>query len=198
MSINIDARGLACPEPVIATKKALASIVDGVVSIVVDNEVSKENVVKFATAHHCGVSVTRQGEDFSVRITKGAPGLEQAVLTQQAAVTGNTVYVITQDTLGHGSRELGAVLMKSFVYTLVETSPAPKSLVFMNSGVLLTVKDSPVVSHLMTLAENGVEILSCGTCLDYFGIKDKLAVGGITNMYTILETMSAAAKVITF
>ncbi|SPF53827.1 Selenium metabolism protein SirA (fragment) [Candidatus Desulfosporosinus infrequens] len=111
--------------------------------------------------------------------------------------TSNTVYVFTQDTLGQGSRELGAVLIKGFLYTLLETRPRPKTLLFMNAGVLLTIQDSPVMDHLNKLAQEGVEILSCGTCLDYFVVKDKLAIGEITNMYTIVEKMTMATKVIT-
>lgn len=196
MSTNIDARGLACPQPVIAAKKALESIAKGVVTITVDDRIAKENVVKFATAHGCGVSITEQNGEFLLRITKGEKQSEAAAIGQ-AAAAGDTVYLITQDTLGHGNRELGAVLMKSFVFTLLETKPLPKAILFMNSGILLTIEDSPVLSHLRTLADAGVEILSCGTCLDYYTVKERLAVGGVTNMYTIVETMSAAVKIIT-
>ncbi|MBP2628527.1 MAG: selenium metabolism protein YedF [Firmicutes bacterium] len=196
MFTNIDARGMACPGPVIATKKALEGIVSGIVTILVDNVIAKENVIKFATAHGCGVSITQQEGDFLLKITKGEAMDKQTVMDQPIAAN-NTVYIITQDTLGHGNRELGAVLMKGFIYTLLEVKPVPKALLFMNSGVLLTIEDSPVLPHLDKLVQDGVEILSCGTCLDYFEAKDKLAVGGVTNMYTIVETMSASAKVIT-
>lgn len=196
MSISIDARGLDCPQPVIATKKALEGMAGGVVTILVDNMIAKENVVKFAAAHGCGVSVTQQEENFAVKITKGEPIAGHEAAPQSAAV-GDTVYVMTQDVVGHGNRELGAVLMKGLIYTLLETTPLPKALLFMNAGILLTVEGSPVLAHLSQMAQDGVEILSCGTCLDYYEVKDKLAVGGVTNMYTIVETMSAAGKVIT-
>ena len=198
MSTNIDAKGLACPGPVIATKKALESIEQGIVTIVVDNEVAKENVVKFATAHGCGVSITKQAEDFTVKITKGeavlAPDKTAAPLS---APTEKLVYLITQNSLGHGSAELGALLMKSFMYALLESTVMPKTILFMNAGVMLTIKSSPVLEHLETLKQRGVEILSCGTCLDYFAVKNELAIGGVTNMYTVIEAMSAADKVIT-
>lgn len=196
MYTNIDARGLACPQPVIAVKKALESIVSGVVTITVDDRIAKENVLKFAASYGCGVSITEQDGDFSLKITKEEQRSEPSVNLQSMAA-GDTVYLMTQDTLGHGNRELGAVLMKGFVYTLLETKPMPKAILFMNSGILLTIEDSPVLPHLRTLADAGVEILSCGTCLDYYEVKDRLAVGGVTNMYTIVETMSAAIKVIT-
>jgi len=196
MSTNIDARGMICPEPLIATKKALEGIVSGIVSILVDNVIAKENVTKFATAHGCGVSITQQDSDFVLRITKETPTLGLSV-AQHPVAASDTMYIITQDTLGHGNRELGAVLMKGFIYTLLEIQPMPKALLFMNSGVLLTIGSSPLLPHLNQLVQDGVEILSCGTCLDYFAVKDKLAVGGVTNMYTIVEMMSAKAKVIT-
>lgn len=196
MSTNIDARGLVCPQPVIVTKKALESIVSGVVIITVDNRIAKENIIKFATAHGCGVSITEQDGDFSLKITK-VEQLSEPSITPQSVATSETVYLITQDTLGHGNRELGAVLMKSFVYTLLEAKPVPKAILFMNAGILLTIEDSPVLPHLCKLADAGVEILSCGTCLDYYKVKDRLAVGTVTNMYTIVETMSVATKVIT-
>lgn len=198
MSTNIDAKGLACPGPVIATKKALESIEQGIVTIVVDNEVAKENVVKFATAHGCGVSITKQAEDFTVKITKGEAILApDKTATPLSAPTEKLVYLITQNSLGHGSAELGALLMKSFMYALLESTVMPKTILFMNAGVMLTIKSSPVLEHLETLKQRGVEILSCGTCLDYFAVKNELAIGGVTNMYTVIEVMSAADKVIT-
>ena len=196
MSINIDGRGLACPGPVIAVKKALEGLSNGVVTIFLDNSIAKENVSKFATAHGCRVSIAEEDGGFLLTISKGEVVSEVPVTSEQK-VTGDTVYVFSQDTLGHGNRELGAVLTKGFMYTLIETMPRPKTLVFMNSGVLLTIEGSPVLDHLAKLAQEGVNILSCGTCLDYFEVKDKLAIGEITNMYTIVEVMTAAAKVIT-
>lgn len=196
MSTNIDGRGLACPGPVIAVKKALEGMSAGIMTILVDNKIAKENVVKFATAHGCSVSITEEEENFLLTICKGEILPNVAVASEKIA-TNDTVYMFTQDTLGHGNRELGAILMKGFIYTLLETMPRPKTLLFINSGVLLTIEGSPVMEHLAKLAREGVEILSCGTCLDYFEVKDKLATGGISNMYTIVEVMTASAKVIT-
>lgn len=196
MSANIDARGLACPGPVIAAKKALEGIHDGVVTILLNDIVAKENVVKFATAHGCGVSIMNQDGDFLVKITKGAPVAEQAAAPKPLSESG-AIYVITQNTLGQGKDELGQVLIKGFLHTLLEVQPMPKAILFMNGGILLTVEGSPVLGSLEKLEQAGTEILSCGTCLDYYEAKDKLAIGGITNMYTIVEMMSSANKVIT-
>jgi selenium metabolism protein YedF len=184
MSISVDARGLACPGPVIATKKALEQISDGVVSVIVDNAVAKENVIKFAVSSRCGISSEERDGAFTIQITKGIP-------EATGSMPGlSTAYLITQDTLGQGSRELGAILMKSFFYTLSEFTPLPRSLLFINSGVQLTVDGSPVLPSLQALAAKGVDIQSCGTCLDYYHLSDKVAVGGITNMFTILAELN--------
>jgi len=196
MSINVDARGMACPQPVLAAKKALDSIADGVVTVIVDNKVAKENVLKFAAANNCGAVVSETDGHFRLTITKGSGAAGEQPLPQSPAHPA-VVYLITKNTLGHGNDELGAVLMKSFLYTLVETEPKPQALLFINSGVLLTTEGSPVLGHLQTLAGQDVQLLSCGTCLDYYQLKDKLAAGTVTNMYTIVEALSGAGKAIT-
>jgi selenium metabolism protein YedF len=194
MSTEIDARGLACPKPVIATKKALDAMDNGVVTTIVDNAAAKENVVKLAASCGMGVSVDEQDGQYRIHITKGSPlttgGCEPAVRTAGAAV-----YLITSDTLGRGSAELGAILMKSFLYTVLESEPLPRAMLFINGGVNLTTSGSPVLDHLEALAARGVSILSCGTCLDYFDRKDKLAVGGVTNMFTIVAELAAGPAV---
>ena len=99
--------------------------------------------------------------------------------------------------MGKGSEELGKILMKSFVYTLTEATPYPSTLVFFNSGVYLTCEGSEVLEDLRKLEAEGVEIISCGTCLDYYEIKDKLKVGEISNMYTIYEKLKNPTNTIT-
>lgn len=195
MSVDVDARGLACPQPVIATKKALEAIHDGVVTTIVDNAAAKENVTKFAVANNCGVSVEEKAGHYFIKITKGSAAGAQPPAAPAAA--SRTVYFIAKDTLGHGSEELGAALVKAFFYAMLEAEPLPKTLLFVNSGVRLTVEDSPVLEHIKALAGRGVQVLSCGTCLDYYQLKERLAVGAVTNMYAILSEMSAAEKVIT-
>lgn len=189
MNNKIDCRGLACPLPVIETKKALANLSGETLSVLVDNQTAKENVVKFASAQQYGVSVEGKDGLFTIRIT--AP-TEAKVDSAQAPATS---WLITQDTLGHGNKELGAVLMKSFFYTLTEQK-LPQKVLFLNSGVLLALDDSPVLAHIQALADKGVEILSCGTCLDYYGAKDRLAIGGVTNMYTIVDALMSGRSVV--
>jgi len=200
MFTNVDARGLSCPQPVIATKKALDSITDGVVVTIVDNEVSKENVIKFATANQCDVSCEQRNGAFYIRIAKSGSAEPSSTNNQPLVKSGNApsgkvVYFINQDVLGQGSMDLGAVLMKSFFYTLTEMEDYPRSILFVNSGVYLTVEGSPVLELIKKLAARGVTILSCGTCLDYYKIKEKLAVGSVTNMYTIVGEMNSGPVV---
>lgn len=187
MSVNVDARGLACPQPVIATKRALDSLDAGTVTTIVDNAVAKENVMKFARASNCDVSVSENGGYYTLTITKGEGGAPAPA----AGKTRTLVFLITRDTLGHGSDELGAVLMKSFFFTMTEMEPPPRAVLFLNGGVRLTLQGSPVLEHIRNLEGRGVEIISCGTCLDYFNLKDSLAAGAIGNMYTIMELLTA-------
>lgn len=190
MANYVDARGLACPQPVIAAKKALDSIDEGTVTVIVDNAIAKENLLKLAASSHCEVGVNEKDGLFTLQLVKGSGSIEAEPLNTIVAASA-TVYLITKNTLGEGNEELGGVLMKSLLFTLVEKQPYPKTLMFINSGVLLTTQGSPVMEHLQKLEQAGVQILSCGTCLDYYQLKDKLEVGGVTNMYTILDEMSA-------
>lgn len=200
MSIEVDARGLTCPEPLIATKKALDGMNSGIVTTLVDNYASKENVVKFALSQQCGVVVDERNGQYIIRITKPACPVcdvpQTAVVAESATTRSNQmVYLITQDSLGHGDQQLGHILIKSLFVTLLEVPP--RTIMLINSGVKLATAASPVREHLETLAAGGVEILSCGTCLDYYTLKDQLAVGKVSNMYTIVEKLTQAGQAIT-
>ncbi|HWR44071.1 sulfurtransferase-like selenium metabolism protein YedF [Sporomusa sp.] len=194
----VDCRGLVCPQPVIQTKKAIEAADAGRITIIVDNDVAKTNVVKFSAANGLGAAVEEKSGHYYITIIKGT-SQQLAPTAEPAAGVGpgpcRQVYLITQDTLGHGAPELGAVLMKAFMTTVLETKPQPEALLFINSGVRLTVQGSPVLEQLQTLAERGVTVLSCGTCLDYYQVKANLAVGEVTNMYTIVETISNSKTV---
>ncbi len=187
----IDARGMACPMPVVNTKKILETIREGSVTTIVDNDTAKENVVALARSMCCEVDVQQKDSEFYIQITK-----KETCLSTKEQETRNTVILVASKELGRGSAELGEILMKSFLFTLLEGEELPSSMLFINSGVYLTGDTSPVLEHLINLHQRGVEILSCGTCLDYFKIKEKLCVGQVTNMYTILEKMNKADKVI--
>lgn len=194
---EIDARGLECPKPVILTKKELDNIEEGKVKTTVDNEVARENLIKLAKSQNADFEVEElEGGLFAVTIEKktSAETLKQKKLVE---VDENYVIAIQSEHMGRGDEKLGKILIKSFIYTVRETKPYPKSILFFNSGVKLTVEESEVLDDLKALENEGVEIISCGTCLDYFNLKDKLGVGSISNMYTIYEKMRNSTNVVT-
>jgi selenium metabolism protein YedF len=194
MEKQVDARGLACPQPVVITKKALEEIEKGKVVVIVDSEVARDNLVKLAKSLDCSVNVEESNGDYHINILKGeAVGLSKMV----QETNGDFIILVTSQYMGKGSDELGGILMKGFFYALSESYNLPQAVIFMNSGVKLTVEGTEILESLSVLESKGVEILSCGTCLDYFNLKDKLVKGGVTNMYTIVERLNEAKKVIT-
>ena len=190
MKQTIDARGLNCPEPVILTKKALDSQDVSEVLAIVDNRAALENISRLIKTMNLGSMVEEQDGLFYINITKG-----EAVPQKERLKAGATV-VVGSNVLGQGDDLLGSVLMKSFMYTLTQMEGELETLIFLNGGVLLTTAGSEVLEHIKNLAKNGVEVLSCGTCLDFYGLTDKLEVGSIGNMYTIAEEMFRARKLI--
>src|SRR3974390_2026213 len=100
-----------------------------------------------------------------------------------------TLFYFSSDAIGSGNDELGRLLMRNLLKALLDSPPLPERMVFLNSGVRLTTEGSPVLESLKEFENQGVEILSCGTCLDYFSLKDKLMVGKVTNMFDIISSL---------
>ncbi|NMS90753.1 sulfurtransferase-like selenium metabolism protein YedF [Clostridioides difficile] len=198
MSIKIDARGLACPKPVINTKKELDKIEEGIVVTTVDNETAKENVLKLAKSLNCEANIVDEKENFiSIEIIKGQNILDkQNNVDKEECKLEDTCVFISSDKMGLGNDELGKVLIKGFIYTLTESKPYPKYVLLVNGGVTLSAENEETIENLKILENEGVEVLSCGTCLDYYNLKDKLQVGSVTNMYTIVETLKNASNTI--
>jgi selenium metabolism protein YedF len=195
MSKTVDARGLACPQPVILTRNALQE--SDAVTTIVDNETSKSNVSRMAAKQGCQVDVEEREEGIYVHLTKGEKAAKETeALPLAASASGPLVLTVPSDIMGRGDEELGGILVRAFFHTLGEVEPLPQTIIFFNSGVKLVVEGSPVVEDLHTLRDRGIEILACGTCLGHFELKDKVAVGEVSNMYTIAETMLGAGKVI--
>lgn len=197
--VNIDARGENCPKPVIMTKKALEGIKEGEgIVTIVDNEMAKENVSKLLNS--MGIEYRVEKKDGDYYISAGSVEVEsqkaESKKDDYREVSKNTVIMFDKDKMGHGNDELGSVLIKGFIYTLTELEELPSALLFVNAGIKLTTTGSSVVEDIKQLEERGVEILSCGTCLDYYGLQDGLEVGGITNMYTIVEKLMGASNTI--
>lgn len=193
MSIKVDARGLNCPQPVILTKRAMDENAGEDIVTLVDNPAALENVCKLATSQGYDYSVEKSGKDNSIRMTKACCDCMQTVANNR-----DIAILVKSDLFGSGNDELGGILMKSFMYALTEMSNNISHLIFMNGGVRLTAEGSPVLEHLQVLQESGVEILSCGTCLDFLQLKDKLSVGQVTNMYTAVETLTKASQSLIF
>lgn len=197
MRIEVDARGQLCPKPVIMTKKELDNLQSGVVTTIVDNEVAKDNVSKLAASYGYSFIIDKNKDnEYYIHITKGGIAEEETPNICIPDTFKDLTIAIGSDKMGAGGDELGKILIKSFIYTVRETAPWPATIVLFNSGVYLTCEGSEVLEDLKVLASEGVEILSCGTCLDYYNIKDKLQVGEIGNMYTIYEKMRNANNTI--
>lgn len=191
MAEIIDARGLDCPQPVILAKKAIQQHDEFVV--LVNDPVARENVKKLASGHGCTVSEESSGSDTRLVIKRGDAC---TVGVSELIGKGPIVVVISSAVMGSGDDTLGNVLMKSFLHTLTEAAQAPDTILLFNSGVKLAVPGSEVLDDLKALEAAGVSILSCGTCLNYFELKDKLAVGMISNMYDIAGAMLGAGNLV--
>lgn len=182
---------MSCPAPVISVKKALEN--NSEIIVLLDDGAPRENVTRFAKNR--GYIVTEERDSNSWAITIRSTDDNEAKTT--TAIKGHgPVILITSDKLGDGPDELGRLLMKNFIHTLVETQELPSKIFLMNSGVLLSSEGSELIEALQKLINAGVEIYSCGLCLDFFGLKQKLAVGGTTNMLTTAETLLSATQVI--
>lgn len=196
--ITVNAMGDNCPIPVIKTKKAMQALVGPeTIEVLVDNEVAVQNVTKMAESSGGQVHSEKLGDaEYKVTISmQGAPQMQEDTACIPEA-KGDLVVVVSSDRMGTGNDELGKVLIKGFIFAVTQLDTLPKAMLFYNGGVTLTTEGSPALEDLKSLEAQGVEIMSCGTCLDYYGLKDKLAVGSVTNMYNIVETQAKATKVI--
>jgi selenium metabolism protein YedF len=192
----VDCRGLSCPQPVIETKQALEKT-DRVI-IICDNLAARDNVARFGKSQGGKVAIEEKKDGIYITIEKSRGGKQrQEVPVTKTPASCPLVIVIPSDQMGRGEEELGRVLIRTFLHTLTEASDRPDTMIFFNTGVKLTVKGSEVLEDLQALEKKGVAILICGTCLDYFGLKQKIAVGLISNMYTITETMLSAGRLVT-
>lgn len=189
MRKEIDARGELCPRPVIMTKKELDKDENTVVTVIVDNEVAKDNVSKLAQSYGYSFTIDKgKGEEYYVHIQK--EDTKEAAQTCMPDTFKDLTIAIGSDKMGSGEEKLGKILMNSFIYTVKETTPLPKAILLYNSAVNISCEGSTVLDDLQYMQEVGVEIISCGTCLDYYHLKDKLKVGTIGNMYSIYEKMA--------
>jgi selenium metabolism protein YedF len=190
----VDARGLVCPQPVIRTRQAMQGA-DQVVTLV-DNDTAVANVSRMAEKAGWQVKVTPEVGDYRIEMVALAPQPEPLPVGRTEPLAGPLVLVVSADKMGRGDEELGHILIRSFFHTLGEVKPRPDRIILFNTGVRLACQGSEVLDDLCALEADGIEILACGTCLGYFELKDKLAIGRVSNMYDIAETILGAGKVV--
>ena len=184
--LTVDVRGSLCPKPVIETKKVRDANPSAVIITIVDNEVSRDNVEKFGKSRGYGVDIRQDGKDFYLTMTPNANPVAEIC---EPMSYGNRVILMTKDYLGEGSEELGRNLMKTFWVCMVEADVKPSKIYFINSSVKMVTNDSVHLENIKKLADLGVEIAACGICLDFYGVKEELGVGSITNMYAITDSI---------
>ena len=201
--LKVNAMGDTCPIPVVKTKDAIRRLGadGGVVETLVDNEIAVQNLTKMANQKGYGVESQKLGEnEYRVTMTVGAgadlPAENEETVCIIPAGRKNAVVVVGADHMGEGEGELGKNLLKAFLYALSQQETLPKTILFYNGGASLTCQGSLSLEDLKSMADRGVEILTCGTCLNFYGLTEKLAVGGVTNMYDIVEKQMAADLIV--
>jgi selenium metabolism protein YedF len=195
--------GDACPIPVVKAKNAIKELGGaGEVEVLVDNEIAVQNLTKMAVQKGYGIRSEKLEEGkYQVVYTIGGDAAPQAETPDETPVCrpdqrGNTVIAVTSATMGVGDDDLGGVLMKGFFYALTQQDALPGTILFYNGGARLTCGQTPIVEDLKSLEAQGVEIMTCGTCLNHYGLTEQLSVGSVTNMYAIVEKLMQAGTVI--
>ena len=199
----IDARGDACPIPVVKTLKALGALEGaGTVETIVDNGIAVENLTRMGENKGCAVTTDQTADkewhvsvvaDKAVEVAEDEP---DSLACDVEAGPRRVVVQVAADSMGIGDEELGKKLLKGFIYSLTQLDHLPTTMLFYNSGARVTCEGSASLDDLRNLADAGVEILTCGTCLEHYGIADKLAVGEVTNMYLIAQKLTGASVVV--
>lgn len=206
----VDARGLVCPLPVVNAKKAVGEFKeDGVLTVLADNEIAVQNLKKFAAQKGLKAAGEKKAEKeyevtIQVSVDAAAPTSafpaeeteEEEIICSPDARKKGLAVVLSANVMGGGDEKLGKTLMKAFIFALTKQDVLPETILCYNSGAYLTCSDSESLEDFRALEAEGVNIMTCGTCLDFYGIKEKLAVGTVTNMYDIVETMESAKSVI--
>lgn len=199
MEKMLDARGMACPLPVVNAKKAAEGLHSGDTLIVrVDNEIAVQNLQRFA--QHMGFAASGDkvnDSEFTVTMVIGGEAkAEPEIACNLDARKKGMLVVLSGNTMGSGDERLGKALMKAFVFALTKQDVLPETILCYNTGAYLTTEGADTLEDLKLLESEGVTVLTCGTCLDFYGLKEKLAVGGITNMYEIVQRMESAQTIV--
>lgn len=201
MKKTINAIGKACPIPVVETKKVIGTLDGGdTVEVSVDNFIAVQNLTKMAEQKKLPVTSEKINEDHYVvtltQVAKSEPATSGQQVTCQPIGEEQVVVVLASDKMGDGDEKLGHLLMKGFIYALTEQDTLPQTVLLYNRGAYLSTESSESVADLKFLESQGVEVLTCGTCLNHYGLGEKLSVGAVTNMYVILEKQMQATKIV--
>lgn len=204
---TVNALGEVCPIPIVMTKNAIKEMTEaGKLEVLVDNETSVQNLMKMAKQK--GYPATSEKlEEGKYHVLMDIPAgaekeMEETETVETCPSAGqkekreNTVVVISSGQMGNGDDELGGILIKAFTFALTQMDKLPSTMLFYNGGVKLTCEGSPLLEDLKTLEAEGVEILSCGTCLGFYGLKEKLVIGSVSNMYEIVEKQMNADRIL--
>ena len=196
--MKIDARNLTCPKPVVMTLEALPKLAAGEsLEVVVNDEVAVGNLTRLAAQKDCELATAVSGEETTLTltprnaVTANRSALDEAADICQIPDTSSSVVMFGSAAMGVGNDELGHVLVKGLIYALAHQDKVPRKMIFFNGGASLTCEGSESIDDLKELESRGTVVLTCGTCLDYLGIRDKLAVGGVTNLYEIAQTVAS-------
>lgn len=199
-TVLVNAVGDQCPIPVVKATKALAEMKEaGTLEVHVDNPIAVQNLTRLGSGKGLKVESEKVSEELYIvkmEVTAPVSPADEEACACTPDARGDLVVAIGTDVMGGGDDELGHTLMKGFIYAVSQLEKLPKTVIFYNGGAKLTVEGAVSVEDLKSMEAQGVEILTCGTCLNFYGLTDKLAVGSVTNMYTIVEKLSGASKVI--
>ena len=200
----VDTKGHKCPVPLIMAKKALKEINDGEnLKVITDNEISLSNLKRFLSDTGAEFTVQAEGDIHTITVTGGGEDIEATVpeeycevITSVPAAGKDYSIIFSTQQMGEGNEDLGLILTKSFLITLLELEGIPRSVLFYNSGVKLAADDSFVIDQLRELEKKGVKLLLCGTCVSFYNIGKEITIGTISNMYEMVEEMITASKII--
>ena len=198
----IDCKGMACPMPVVNAKKAAEELENGdLLTVLVDNEIAMQNLTRFAEHKGFGVAAEKKGEgEYAVVMRLTGSSTEKDRQETVSCVVDSRrkgmLVVLSANVMGTGDAKLGTSLMKAFVFALTKQDQLPDTILCYNTGAYLTCQGADTLEDLKLLESEGVTVLTCGTCLDFYGLKDQLAVGSVTNMYDIVMRMENAAQII--
>jgi selenium metabolism protein YedF len=200
-NVIVNAVGEQCPIPVVKATHALQEMREpGTLEVHVDNEIAVQNLTRMAAGHHLTAKAEKVAEkEFVVTMEVTAPLAAAAMESEPVCIPdqrGDLVVAVDTDAMGRGSEELGRTLIKGFLFAVSQLPQLPGTILFYNGGARLTCEGSDSLEDLKNMEAQGVEILTCGTCLNYYGLTEKLAVGSVTNMYAIVEKLAGAGKVI--